>query len=115
MERDNYEIGTLAEAFPHLPDPLSRDPNDVDQPLLPSRPSGREPAGNQADVTPQPSVPSRPPGREPTGSQSNNNPQRQGGARPRTLSFSKPKKGNFSYRRRPDVSAIQQLIRDSLS
>ena len=85
----------LAEAFPHLPDPLCRDPNDVDQPLRPSLPSG---------------------GREPAGPGNREDPQRQGGVRPRTLSFSKPKKGNFSYRRRrPDVSAIQQLVLKNLS
>ena len=85
----------LAEAFPHLPEPICRDPNDVDQPLRPSLPSG---------------------GREPAGPGDRENSQRQGGVRQRTLSFSKPKKGNFSYRRRrPDVSAIQQLIRANLS
>ena len=85
----------LADAFPHLPHPICRDPNDVDQPLAPSLPSrGREPAG---------------PGQQ-------EDAQRQGGARPRVLSFSNPKRGNFSYRRRkPDVSAIAKLIQDNLS
>ena len=32
----------------------------------------------------------------------------------KTLSFSKPKKGNFSYRRRPDVNAIGALIHEHL-
>ena len=73
---------TLADAFPHLPDPLSRDPRDVDQPLIPARPHGR---GAEDD-----------------------NPQ--GGVR-KVLSFSNPKKGNFSYRRRrPDVSALKKIL-----
>ena len=71
----------LAEAFPHLPDPLCRDPNDVNQPLVP--PSN------------------------------NSNPQ--GGAQRKVLSFSNPKRGNFSYRRKkPDISAIAKLIKDNL-
>ena len=80
----------IADAFPHLPDPLSRDPNNVNQPLVPPRPIGREPAGpnNQTDS------------------------RRQGGAvRQRVLSFSNPQKGNFSYRRRkPDVSALRAIL-----
>ena len=69
----------LAEAFPQLPDPLSRDPSDVNQPLVPTVP--------------------------------NSNPQ--GGAGKKVSFFSNPKKGNFSYRRkRPDISAINQLIMD---
>ena len=85
----------LAEAFPHLPDPLCRDPNDVDQPLNPT-----PPASHHLD----PSVP---------GVDRNSN--QQGGARRRVLSFSKPRKGNFSYqRKRPDVSAIAKLIQDNL-
>ena len=74
----------LADAFPHLPDELSRDPNDVEQPLVPAR------AAN-------PTV-------------EDNNPQ--GGARKgKVLSFSKPKRGNFSYRRRkPDVSYLKQIL-----
>ena len=80
---------TLADAFPHLPDPLSRDPRDLDQPLVPPAP---------------PAPPTTPP---PDGTD-------QGGARrQRVLSFSKPKKGNFSFRRRkPDVSFLHQLISD---
>ena len=82
----------LADAFPHLPDPLSRDPADVDQPLAPTNPNPQQPA----------ELP-------------NSNPQ--GGAKKsKVLSFSNPKKGNFSYRRkRPDVSAINQLILDHCS
>ena len=35
----------------------------------------------------------------------------QGGAKRKTLSFSKPKPGNFSYRRRkPDISALRQIL-----
>ena len=38
-------------------------------------------------------------------------PQKQGGAREKTLSFSKPKPGNFSYRRRrPDVNALRDIL-----
>ena len=75
----------LAEAFPHLPDNLSRDPNDVDQPLVAARPT----EGRRAEDAPP-----------------------QGGARKeRVLSFSNPKRGNFSYRRRrPDVSALRQIL-----
>ena len=75
----------LANAFPHLPDPLSRDPRDTDQPLVP--PSANPDQG----VT------------------TNDN---QGGApRPRVQFFSKPKRGNFSYcRRRPDVSALRKIL-----
>ena len=78
----------LAEAFPQLPDPICRDPADVSQPSVPAEPASSAP---QADSN------------------------RQGGARKRVLSFSKPTKGNFSYRRRkPDVSAIAKLIKNSL-
>ena len=74
----------LAEAFPHLPDPLSRDPRDLDQPLVPN-----------------------PPAPQPLASGSNH----RGGVPKRTLSFSKPKRGNFSYqRRRPDVNFLQQIL-----
>ena len=75
----------IADAFPHLPDPLSRDPRDVNQPLAPPR--------------------------EPT---EQNAPQRQGGAgRQKVLSFSNPKKGNFSYRRRrPDINALKAILAD---
>ena len=74
----------LAEAFPHLPDPLSRDPNDIDQPLVPPNPS----SNNQGGVE-----------------------NSQEGVRKRVLSFSKPTKGHFSYRRRrPDVNALKQLL-----
>ena len=78
----------LADAFPHLPDPLSRDPRDVDQPLAP--PS--EPA------VPNPQQDS----------------QRQGGAaKKKVLSFSNPKKGNFSFRRRrPDINALRSILAD---
>ena len=81
----------IADAFPHIPDPIGRDPNDVDQPLLPPP---------QAHTQPPLSV-------------TNSNPQ--GGAGKKSHTFSKPTKGNFSYRRRkPDVSAISELIRNSL-
>ena len=41
---------------------------------------------------------------------SNNQTQQQGGAK-KTLSFSKPKPGNFSYRRRrPDVNALKEIL-----
>ena len=78
----------LAEAFPHLPEPICRDPRDVQQPLVPQRP----PSDNQGGVD-----------------------RDQGGAnrnvRDRVLSFSNPKKGNFSYRRRrPDINALKQLL-----
>ena len=74
----------IAEAFPHLPDPLCRDPNNVDQPLVPPTAS----TNNQGGVA-----------------------ERQGGAQRRVHSFSKPKQGNFSYRRRrPDVNALKQLL-----
>ena len=80
----------LADAFPHLPEAICRDPRDVDQPLLP----------------PAPPAPSE-------GVPSNN----QGGASPirvaprnRVLSFSKPKRGDFSYRRRPDINALRQML-----
>ena len=74
----------LAEAFPHLPDPLSRDPRDVNQPLLPQRGS--------SDIQ---------------GGAAN----RQGGAKEKVHSFSNPKKGNFSYRRRrPDVNALRLIL-----
>ena len=36
-------------------------------------------------------------------------------SRPRTLSFSKPRPGNFSYRKRPDVNALFNLIHDHLN
>ena len=36
---------------------------------------------------------------------------RQGGAKTKTSSFSKPKPGNFSYRRRkPDISALRHIL-----
>ena len=75
----------LAEAFPHLPCDLSRDPNDIDQPLVAARPV----EGRRAEDTPP-----------------------QGGVRKeKVLSFSNPKKGNFSYRRRrPDVSALRKIL-----
>ena len=100
----------LARAFPHLPEPLCRDPRDVDQPLLP--PTTR-PGSHHSD----PSVVGGTSGRE--GGTSNNqggvDSQQQGGAKPKVLSFSKPRKGHFSYRRKkPDVSAISKLINDSL-
>ena len=74
----------LAEAFPHLPDPLNRDPRDLDQPLVPPAPSNSNP----------------------------DNGNTLGGAKKKkTLSFSNPKKGNFSYRRRkPDVSFLQRVL-----
>ena len=75
---------TLADAYPHLPCPLSRDPRDTDQPLLP--PSRPNPAPANDNV--------------------------HGGVRkPKVLSFSNPQKGNFSYRRRrPDVSALRKIL-----
>ena len=78
----------LADAFPHLPDPLSRDPRDLDQPLAPPR--------------------------EPTNPNPQQNTQRQGGAgKQKVLSFSNPKKGNFSYRRRrPDINALKAILAD---
>ena len=82
----------LADAFPHLPDPLSRDPRDVSQPSIPARPVGRR----AEDANPS----------------SANNPQ--GGARKsKVLSFSNPKRGNFSYRRpRPDISALRRILNE---
>ena len=86
----------ISDAFPHIPDPLGRDPNDVDQPLVPTPIDS-----HQSD----PSVP---------GGSNDSNPQ--GGVRKRVLSFSKPKKGHFSYRRRkPDISAIAELIKSNLN
>ena len=78
----------LADAFPHLPDPLSRDPRDVDQPLAPPR--------------------------EPTNPNPPQDSQRHGGAaRQKVLSFSNPRKGNFSYRRRrPDINALKEILAD---
>ena len=86
----------IADAFPHLPDPLSRDPRDIDQPLVPDRHGPH--LGDQSVVG--------------GASASSNNPQ--GGARKERIpSFSKPKKGNFSYRRkRPDVSALRKILAD---
>ena len=74
----------IADAFPHLPCPLSRDPRDKDQPLVPPTPLE-------------------------TNSNGDND---QGGVRrQRVLSFSKPQKGHFSYRRRrPDVSFLRRII-----
>ena len=75
----------LADAFTHLPDPLNRDPRDLDQPLVPSAPSNSNPSEGSV----------------------------QGGVprNKRTLSFSNPKKGHFSYRRRrPDVNFLRQVI-----
>ena len=76
----------LADAFPHLPDPMSRDPKDVNQPVV----------APSADI-PGPS----------------NRASNQGGVKQRVLSFSNPKRGNFSYRRRrPDISALNTLLRN---
>ena len=73
----------LAEAFPHLPDPMSRDPNDLQQPTL-----------------------------GPFAAPSSSGRSNQGGAKTRVHSFSNPQKGNFSYRRRrPDVSALNELLK----
>ena len=72
----------LADALPHLPGPLNRDPRDIDQPLLPPPPSNPAPSDNP-----------------------------QGGASRKVLSFSNPKKGNFSFRRRrPDVNALRKIL-----
>ena len=81
----------LADAFPHLPDPLSRDPRDIDQPLVPPPPP------QPAPLPPQPA---------PSGDNI------QGGARRnKVLSFSKPQRGNFSYRRRrPDINFLNNLL-----
>ena len=83
----------LAEAFPYLPDPICRDPKDVGQPLVPNNPGPSTSAPTQGGATSAPS---------------------QGGAnRRRVLSFSNPKQGNFSYRRRrPDVSALQAILKN---
>ena len=81
---DSFGQSIIAEAFPHLPDPLSRDPNDVSQPLVPSNVPSNDQGGAETV---------------------------QGGANKRVLSFSKPKKGNFSYRRRrPDVNALRHIL-----
>ena len=78
----------LADAFPYLPDPMSRDPRDLDQPVV------------------------APPAAPSTSSRPSNSASNQGGAKGRVLSFSNPKKGNFSYRRRrPDVSALNEMLR----
>ena len=79
----------LSEAFPHLPDPISRDPRDITQPLVPPQPT----TNSETATT--------------DGNQTN---QRQGGAK-RVLSFSNPQRGNFSYRRRrPDVSFLRKVV-----
>ena len=85
----------ISDAFPHLPDPLSRDPRDVEQPLAPPGPCHLDPSV-LGEANPQ------------------QNSQRQGGAgRQRILSFSNPKKGNFSYRRRrPDINALKAILAD---
>ena len=80
----------IADAFPHLPEPICRDPRDFQQPLLPQRPSSDNQGGAVND---------------------------QGGAnhgvRNRTYSFSNPKPGNFSFRRRrPDVNALKLILQD---
>ena len=75
----------LADAFTHLPDPLNRDPRDLDQPLVPSAPSNSNPSEGSV----------------------------QGGAnkKKKTLSFSNPKSGHFSYRRpRPDINFLKQVL-----
>ena len=86
---------TLADAFPHLPCALSRDPRDVSQPTIPEPTDGSNPQGGVR--------------REPT---DGSNPQ--GGVKKnKVLSFSNPKKGNFSYRRkRPDVSALRKILEE---
>ena len=83
----------LADAFPHLPDPLSRDPRDVDQPLLP--PVRPNPTPTNDNVR----------GGVDSG-------DAQGGARSsKVLSFSNPKRGNFSYRRRrPDINYLKTVL-----
>ena len=43
--------------------------------------------------------------------QTENNQPQQEGAKKKTLSFSKPKPGNFSYRRRrPDINALREIL-----
>ena len=85
----------LAEAFPYLPDPLSRDPRDSQQP-----------------TTAPPAVPSTSSRVSDNAATSSNGASKQGGAKGRVLSFSNPKKGNFLFRRRrPDVSALNKLLR----
>ena len=81
---DAFGQSIIADAFPHLPDPLCRDPNDINQPLV----TPAAPTDNQGGVV-----------------------SNQGGVRKRVLSFSKPTKGNFSYRRRrPDVNALREIL-----
>ena len=80
----------LSEAFPHLPDPISRDPRDTDQPLVPPSSSNSNPVAND----------------------------NQGGVpkKKKTLSFSNPKRGHFSYRRpRPDISALRRILSECSS
>ena len=78
----------LMDAFPHLPDNLSRDPRDRDQPLVPPSSSSSQ---SEADSTDN----------------------RHGGAPKRVLSFSNPKPGHFSFqRRRPDINFLQQILSD---
>ena len=86
---------TLADAFPYLPCALSRDPRDLSQPTIPEPTHGSNPQGGARA--------------EPT---EGSNPQ--GGAnRGKVLSFSNPKKGHFSYRRkRPDVSALRKILEE---
>ena len=75
----------LAEAFPHLPDPMARDPRDNQQPVV--APSSSRPIADP------------------------NAASNQGGVSRKVLSFSKPKRGNFSYqRKRPDVSFINAYL-----
>ena len=72
----------LAEAFPHLPDPICRDPRDTQQPLVPSTASSDNQGGANRD-----------------------------GAKKGVPSFSRPKPGNFSYRRRrPDINALKRIL-----
>ena len=87
---DAFGESILADAFPHLPDPICRDPRDVNQPLVNSDSSAIN--NNQGGAM---------------GNSSNN----QGGAKQKAHSFSKPGKGNFSYRRRrPDVNALKLIL-----
>ena len=89
----------IRDAFPHIPGPLSRDPTDVNQPLVP-------PSANPACPGPQATAAAR-------GGSADNN---QGGAqrkKSKVLSFSNPQRGNFSYRRRrPDINALKAILNE---
>ena len=89
---------------PQFPDGTPDDPNLASDPTPPrdwpnwisSRPSHSQEARARQLVN---------------DSNSNSNDNDQGGVRKRTLSFSKPKPGHFSYRRRrPDINALKNIL-----